>query len=79
MTAPVSKAPPKEKADAIPDFPLPEESKEEIIPIQEKPDVKEPTPEPVKEEESPVKVDPYLNKPTEQSVETKFDDYIRRK
>jgi hypothetical protein len=73
VTAPVRPAPPKEKADAIPDFPLPEEPKEDIVPVQEKPAVEEPAPEP------PVEDDPYLHKPTEQSIKIKFDDYVRRK
>ena len=82
VTAPIKKAPPKEKADAIPDLPLPEEPlepKECIVPVQEKPEVKECAPEPVKQEEPPVEYDPYLKKPTEQSVKNKFDDYVRRK
>ena len=82
VTAPIKKAPPKEKADAIPDHPLPEEPeepKECIVPVQEKPKVKECAPEPVKQEEHPVEYDPYLKKPTEQSVKNKFDEYVRRK
>jgi hypothetical protein len=48
VTAPVCPAPPKEKADAIPDFPLPEESKEDMVPVQEKPVAEESAPEPAK-------------------------------
>ena len=49
MTAPVCPALPKEKADAMPDFPLPEESKDDIVPVQEKPVSEEPAPEPTPE------------------------------
>ena len=77
VTVPAKPAPPKEKADAIPDIPLPEEPNEEICPVQKKPIVEEQAPEPVKEE--PVEDDPYLKKPSEQSVKNKFDDYVKRK
>lgn len=46
VTAPVCPALPKEKADAMPDFPLPEEPKDDIVPVQEKPVSEEPAPEP---------------------------------
>lgn len=49
MTAPVCPALPKEKADAMPDFPLPEEPKDDIVPVQEKPVSEEPAPEPTPE------------------------------
>ena len=76
VTAPVCPAPPKEKADAIADFPLPEEPNEDVVPDQKKPVVQEPTP--VKVDEPSVESDPYLKKPTEESVRNKFDDFVRK-